>query len=155
MRGLMGSGCRTSTFYQWLEFFRAVGLVNVTSPFRKIFPPTHEEPTASKQPEKAEEATTTEASAIGQHNMDSESQAKKVNPESDELGKDDWEAVEKPSETSPERAAELTEEGEKIEAVELAGSDGEQVEKPVYEKIEKAEAGADTERKGNSLLKDW
>ena len=56
--------------------------------------------------------------------------AKKVKTESQETAaKEDWEAVERPD-GSLSNSKDLHEEGEKIEAPDLADSDGEKVEKP-------------------------
>ena len=47
----------------------------------------------------------------------------------------------------------MSEEGEKVEAAELGGSDGEKVEKPVGK--QKAELDADAVQSENTLAKDW
>lgn len=75
-------------------------------------------------------------------------QPKKLRTDADELGKDDWEAVEKPSEASSDKGTTLSEEGEKIERPELAESDGEKIEKP-----KPGEDGAHGVQ--NHLAKDW
>ena len=47
----------------------------------------------------------------------------------------------------------MSEEGEKVEAVEFAGSEGEKVEKNVEK--QKAESEAGTVQPENALAKDW
>ncbi len=61
--------------------------------------------------------------------------------------------MEKPNEATYDDAADLTEEGEKVEAVELGGSDGEKIEKPVEK--QKGESVAGTVQPENILAKDW
>ena len=84
---------------------------------------------------------------------------KKPKTDSQEQGaRDDWEAVEKPGEASfLERSTEMSEEGEKVERVELAESEGEEVEKPrEKEEVGKSSAsGYEIVDEGNRLGKDW
>lgn len=127
---------------------------NVPLPSRKIFPPTPEDIPAENEPTEAETATgksTIEsASAVSNDNKtDDQPQAKKLKTSTEDLDQDDWEAIEKPSET----ATEMSEEGEKVEAGELGGSDGQTLEKPVRDKKEGTNAGV--AQQGNMLAKDW
>lgn len=52
-------------------------------------------------------------------------------------------------------AADLSEEGEKVEAVELGGSDGEKIEKPGVEEGEGIGASVGHSQTENMLAKDW
>ncbi|KAL9104286.1 MAG: hypothetical protein Q9163_000727 [Psora crenata] len=117
----------------------------------KLFPPTKEELSAvSEQNRDPQEEV--EGSAVIVRKEETEgSHSKNAKPDSQEASRDDWEAVEKPIETPSERETELSEEGEKIEGVELGESDGEQVEKPSggSGSIEAAVAV------GNKLANDW
>ena len=127
---------------------------NVFLPSRKIFPPTPEDIPVEKEPTEAEttsgESTIESASAVSNDNTtDDQPQAKKLKTSTEDLEKDDWEAIEKPSET----AAEMSEEGEKVEAGEVGGSDGETLEKPVRD--EKYETNAGVAQQRNMLAKDW
>ncbi|CAD6587094.1 MAG: hypothetical protein ASARMPREDX12_002745 [Alectoria sarmentosa] len=120
----------------------------------KIFPPTPEDIPVEKEPTEAEttsgESTIESASAVSNDNTtDDQPQAKKLKTSTEDLEKDDWEAIEKPSET----AAEMSEEGEKVEAGEVGGSDGETLEKPVRD--EKYETNAGVAQQRNMLAKDW
>jgi len=81
-----------------------------------------------------------------------EPQAKKQKTDSD-LG-NDWEKVEKPSATSSEKATEMSE-GEKVEGVELAESDGEVVGKPVEGRDGITGEGGTGDGVQNKLMKDW
>ena len=49
----------------------------------------------------------------------------------------------------------MSEEGEKVEAVELGGSDGEKIEKPGVEEREGIEASGGHGQPENLLAKDW
>lgn len=49
----------------------------------------------------------------------------------------------------------MSEDGEKVEAVELGASDGEKVEKPVVEEKEGAGASGGHGQPENMLAKDW
>ena len=111
---------------------------------RKIFPPTPEGLPAKEQA--AEPETNEDAPAVSKDTTaNSEPQSKKLKTSTDDLDQDDWEAVEKPD---------MSEEGEKVEAVEFAGGEGEKVEKTVGGKQEAGlEAGA--VQPENILTKDW
>ena len=112
--------------------------------FSKIFPPTPEDLSAEGQA--AESETNEDAPAVSKDTTaNSEPQSKKLKTSSEDLDKDDWEAVEKPD---------MSEEGEKVEAVEFAGNDGQKVEKIIGEK-QKAETKAGALQPENILTKDW
>ena len=117
----------------------------------KIFPPTSEDLAANDVP--AEPETTEEASTVSKDSTSRESQTQKLRESTEDLGKDDWEAVEKPTEATSDEAVDLNEEGEKVEAVALGGSDGEEIEKPAEKQEGKAKAG--TVPPVNMLAKDW
>lgn len=110
-----------------------------------------------EEPREAEAATakpsTQEASTVSNDTTD-EPQAKKLKTSTDDLGKDDWETVEKPNEASSDQAKNLNEKGEKVEAV-AGGSVREDVEKPVAEQKEGAGASVVHGQPENMLAKDW
>ena len=111
----------------------------------KIFPPTPQDLPA-KEEEAAESETTEEAPAVSKDpTTTNEPQSKKLSTSTDELDKDDWETVEK---------SEINEECEKVEAVEVGGSDGEETEKPIVEKHQ-GEPKTGAVRPENMLAKDW
>lgn len=97
-----------------------------------------------------------DASAVN-NDAAGEPQAKKLKTSTEDLDKDDWEAVEKPSETATDASGE----GEEVEAAELGGSDGEKVERTVVEEKEGTVAEEKEETKAgglqpeNTLAKDW
>jgi len=103
------------------------------------------EQTGSKDPENVVADTTIQ---------DADRGTRKLKTVSDELGKDDWEAVEKPSEVSSEKGNTLSEEGEKVEKPDLAESEGEVIEKP-NESLDAAGAVNGGEQVQNNLAKDW
>lgn len=121
----------------------------------KIFPPTPEDLASEDGPTEAEAATVkeplSEEASVVSNDAASEPQAKKLKTSTEDLDKDDWEAVEKPSET----ATDVSEEGEEVEAVGLggSGSDGEKVEKNVVGRKEETKAGV--LQPENTLAKDW
>ena len=124
---------------------------NVFLLFSKIFPPTREDLATKEEPEEAEAAIAKpageDASAVS-NDTSGEPQAKKLKTSTEDLGGEDWEDVEKPSQT----ATEVSEGGE-VEAVELGGSGGKEVEEPVAEQKEETKVGA---LQPESLLaKDW
>ena len=107
----------------------------------KIFPPTPEDIPAKEQA--AESGTNEDAPAVSKDTTtNSEPQSKNLKTSTGDLDKDDWEAVEKPD---------MGEEGEEVEAVKVAGTEG---EKTVGEK-EKAESEAGAVQPENILTKDW
>ncbi|KAL9125728.1 MAG: hypothetical protein Q9217_005110, partial [Psora testacea] len=116
----------------------------------KIFPPTKEELEAAKELHREPQEEVEGSGVIVRKEEMEEALAKKSKTDSQEAGRDDWEAVEKLSETASERATELSDEGEKVEGVELAESDGEEVEKPKMS--DSNEVGV---RRENKLAKDW
>lgn len=71
----------------------------------------------------------------------------------DDLGKDDWETVEKPSVPTSEQASDMNEEGESVEAAELGGSEEGKPEKPLGK--QKEESKASVIQPENVLAKDW
>ena len=116
----------------------------------KIFPPTQEDLPANENP--AESETTEDAPAVSKDTSSSEPQSKKLKTSTTEdLGNEDWEAVEKPTSDEAAAAADMSEEGEKVEAVELGGSDGEKIEKPAV--VGEQKGGA--VQPENMLAKDW
>ncbi|KAL9070688.1 MAG: hypothetical protein Q9161_004742 [Pseudevernia consocians] len=127
----------------------------------KIFPPTPEPEDLPTREEPAEAGAATakpstgEASAVSKDTSTGEPEAKKLKTSVEDLGNDDWEAVEKPTEATSDQAADTTKEGEKVEAVELGGSDGEKVEKPVAEQKEGTGASVGHSQPENMLAKDW
>lgn len=111
----------------------------------KIFPPTQDElPSTSP---KDQTSATTNTTTTGN------SQAPKPKPSTSDIGKD-WEAVDKPNETASEKATDISDEGEKVEAPRLADEEGEKVEKP-KEKEPVDELAESGEVLPKSLLKDW
>ena len=117
---------------------------NKTLLSRKIFPPTPEDLSAEEQATKSE--TNEDAPAVSKDTTaDGEPQSKKLKTSTGDLDQDDWEAVEKPD---------MSEEGEKVEAVEFAGKDVQKVEKTIGEK-QKAESKAGAVQPENILTKDW
>lgn len=145
MRGRIGSGCR--------ECSRSAGRVgiwaNMVVGCRKIFPPTEEELAARRSDEAADEDPVNVEEAGGRENArPDESQANNLKMDSEDIDKN-WEAVEKPSAASSEKTTDISEEGEKIEAANLAEEEGVEVEKPV-------EKGVSEDWKlENKLVKDW
>ena len=125
---------------------------NVSLLSSKIFPPTPEDIPSKEEPAESEpipaEDEIAGASKVSRDTTDGEPQAKKLKSSTEDLDEDDWEAVEKPDE-----AANVSEEGEKVEAVELDGSDVEQIEKSVGEPKKESKAGA--VKPENLLAKDW
>ena len=117
---------------------------------RRIFPPTNEELDAAKTLNKESLEEVEGSGVIVRKEETEEPQSKKVKTDPQDAGRDGWEAVEKPSETTSERATELSEEGEKVEGEELAESDGEKVEKPKV-----SEGNGDGLRVEDKLAKDW
>ena len=160
MRGLMGSGCRTSCPIP-LERSPELGRTRRTLLIRgicsKIFPPTPEDLSAKEEPAESEslpaKPAAGEAPAVSKDTSTGAPQAKKLNTSTEDLGKDDWEAVEKPNEATSDEAADMSEEGEKVEAVEFGGSDGEKVGKSIEK--QKGESKADAVQSENMLAKDW
>ena len=119
-------------------------VTNISLLSSKIFPPTPEDLSAKEQAAGSE--TDEDAPAVSKTTKaNSEPQSKKLKTSTEDLDKDDWEAVEKPD---------MSEEGEKVEAVENADNDGQKVEKTVGEK-QKAETKAGAVQPENLLTKDW
>ena len=110
----------------------------------KIFPPTPEDISAEEQAAGSE--TKEDAPVVSKDTTaNSEPQSKKLKTSSEDSDKDDWEAVEKPD---------MSEEGEKVDAVEFGGNNGQKVEKTVGEKP-KADSKAGAAQPENILTKDW
>ena len=119
-------------------------MINISSLSSKIFPPTPEDLSADDQAARSE--TDEDAPAVSKDTTaNSEPQSKKLKTSTEDLDQDDWEAVEKPD---------MSEEGEKVEAIELSGNDSQKVEKSVGEK-QKGESEAATMQPENILTKDW
>lgn len=144
--------------YHWAEKQR-IRHANLSLLFSKIFPPTPEDLPPHEESAEAETPTakpsTEEASAVSNDTSD-EPQAKKLKTSVEDLGQDDWEAVEKPDEAASDEAVDVSEKGEKgeeVEAVKLGGSDGEEIEKPVEKQKDESKAGA--VQPENILAKDW
>lgn len=135
----MGSGCRK--FYSLLKIRPFLTRL----PDSKIFPPTKDElpsTDSTDQPGTTTNATTT-----------NDTQPQKPKPSTSDIEKD-WEAVDKPSETASEKATDISDEGEKVEAPKLADEEGEKVEKP-KEKEPVDELAESGEVLPKGLLKDW
>ena len=120
----------------------------------KIFPPTANEiPPKEQAPEDA--TTTEQAPAVNTDNTTTtEPSAEKLKPEAEDIEKD-WEPVEKPSETASEKTTDISEEGEKVEAPDLGGSDGEKIEKPETKDVLDEAAATGKVLPQSSLEKDW
>ena len=164
MRGLMGSGYRTSCpipLARSREFGISRRALLIQRFYSKIFPPTPEPEDLPTREEPAEAGAATakpstgEASAVSKDTSTGEPEPKKLKTSVEDLGNDDWEAVEKPTEATSDQAADTTNEGEKVEAIELGGSDGEKVEKPVAEQNEGTGASVGHSQPENMLAKDW
>ena len=120
-------------------------VINISSLSSKIFPPTPEDLPAEEQAARSE--TDEDAPAVSKDTTaNSEPQSKKLKTSTEDLDQDDWEAVEKPD---------MSEEGEKVEAVELSGNDDQKVEKTVGGEKQKGESEAATMQPENILTKDW
>ena len=63
--------------------------------------------------------------------------------------------MEKPSETASEKTADISEEGEQVEAPDLGGSDGEKIEKPETKDVLDEAAATGKVLPQSSLEKDW
>ena len=120
--------------------------------YRKIFPPTSEELPPNEQPSEAVEDHTSKA--VSKDTTASEPLSKKLKPVSEAVD-EGWEPVEKPSETASEKATDISEEGEKVEAPDLAGSDGEKVEKPEPKDMLEEAAVSGKVVPEHTLGKDW
>ena len=157
----MGSGYRKSCpvpLERNQEYGRTRGALLIQRLHSKIFPPTQEDLPTKDEPAEAEAAaakpSTGDASVVSKDTAD-ERQAKKLKTSTEDLGSDDWETVEKPNEAISDQAADTSEEGEKVEAVQLGGSDGEEVEKRVVEQKEGTGASVGHGQPENTLAKDW
>jgi len=154
MRGLMGSGCRMFTLLLDMCSQLSMGMegfANIHGLHSKIFPPTPEELPSTEQ-------STESIAAKDQTSSEPSGGASTLAPTSKKAQEDidkDWEAVEKPGETISEKATDISDEGEKVEAPDLGADDGEKVEKPVVKEPvdELAESGEVLPKSG--LLKDW
>ena len=120
----------------------------------KIFPPTPDDLPLEKQA--SEDTSTTEQApaANADTTTTSEPSAEELKPEAEDIDKD-WEPVEKPSETASEKTTDISEEGEKVEAPDLGGSDGETVEKPETKDVMEEAAATGKVLPQSSLEKDW
>ena len=120
----------------------------------KIFPPTPDDLTPEKQAPK-DTATTDSAPAASTDTITTtDSSAERLKSQAEDLDKD-WEPVEKPSETASEKTTDISEEGEKVEAPDLGGSDGEKVEKPETKDVVEEAATTGKILPQSSLEKDW
>ncbi len=158
----MGSGYRTSCpvpLERSQELGRTRRALLIQRLYSKIFPPTPEDLPAKDEPAAEAEAATakpsTEDASVVSKDTADERQAKKLKASTEDLGSDDWETVEKPNETISDQAADTSEEVEKVEAVKLGGSDGEEAEKPVVEPEEGTGASVGHGQPENTLAKDW
>ncbi len=160
----MGSGYRTSYPVppHWNEVKNTGGrprALLMQRLYSKIFPPTPEDLPIEDEPAAEAEAptakpSTEDASVVSKDTAD-ERQAKKLKTSTEDLGSDDWETVEKPNETISDQAADTSEEGGKVEALKLDGSDGGGVEKPVVEPGKGTGASVGHGQPENTLAKDW
>ena len=120
----------------------------------KIFPPTPDDLPPEK-PAPKDAATTEQAPAANPDTTTTtEPSAEELKPEAEDIDKD-WEPVEKPSETASEKTTDISEEGEKVEAPDLGGSDGEKVEKPETKAVVEEAAATGKVLPQSSLEKDW
>ena len=128
--------------------------INILMQKSKIFPPTADELPPQKQA--PEDTTTTEqAPAVSTDTSTTEPLAEKPISDAEDIEKD-WEPVEKPSETASEKTTtDISEEGEKVEAPDLGGSDGEKIEKPETKDVLDEAAATGKVLPQNSLEKDW
>ena len=127
--------------------------INILVQHSKIFPPTADElPPKEQAPEDA--TTTEQAPAVNTDTTTTEPSGEKLKPEAEDIEKD-WEPVEKPSETASEKTTDISEEGEKVEAPDLGGSDGEKVEKPETKDVLDEAAATGKVLPQSSLEKDW
>ena len=119
---------------------------------RKIFPPTDGELPNKENPAEGGKPKN-ETRPVGNTGSGDEPQTKKLRTGSEDIEKE-WEAVEKPSETNSAARSEISE-GEKVEAVELGGSDGEEIEKPEESEGQKTADSVGGSAPKSGLLKDW
>lgn len=120
----------------------------------KIFPPTPNDLPPEKQAPKDTITTEQAPAANPDTTTTTEPSAEKLKPETEDIDKD-WEPVEKPSETASEKTTDISEEGEKVEAPDLGGSDGEKVEKPETKDVVEEAAATGQVLPQSSLEKDW
>ena len=120
----------------------------------KIFPPTAEELPAEEPETGAEKGTGHTSEAVSKDTTAIEPSSKKLKPESVAVD-EGWEPIEKPSETTSEKTTDISEEGEKVEAPDLAGSDGEKIEKPEPKDALEEAAISGKVLPENTLGKDW
>lgn len=120
--------------------------------YRKIFPPTSEELPPNEQPTEAVEDHTSKA--VSKDTTASEPLSKKLKPESEAVD-EGWEPVEKPNDTASEKTTDISDEGEKVEAPDLAGSDGEKVEKSEPKDVLEEGAVSEKVMPEHTIGKDW
>ena len=161
MRKPTTSGCRKfpSTENLWNKQQHCISypvsyFINIQMQHSKIFPPTPEE--FSREGQAPEDTATTEQAPTTNANTTTttESSAEKLKSEAEDIEKD-WEPVEKPSETASEKTTDISEEGEKVEAPDLGGSDGEKVEKPETKDVVEEAAATGKVLPQSNLEKDW
>ena len=128
--------------------------VDILTQNSKVFPPTADElPPKNQAPEDA--TTKEQAPAVNTDTTTTtEPSAEKLKSEAEDIEKD-WEPVEKPSETASEKTTDISEEGEKVEAPDLGGSDGEKIEKPETKDVLDEAAATGKVLPQSSLEKDW
>lgn len=167
MRGLMGCGCRMWGFFCCLCLVVPVVLdcqkesMNAnasSSPSSKIFPPTPSDLPSTENPSTVEGEEGKEEASTVNTDIAGEPQTKKVKTSAEELDKDEWETIEKPSETGTD----VSEEGVEVEAEAVVGGSevgktvgdaGEGKEVAVAEREEEMKAGG--LQPGNMLARDW
>ena len=101
-----------------------------------------------------EKATEAPGAAVSKDTLATEPASKQLQPETEDLEKG-WETVEQPSQTASEKTTDVSEEGEKVEAPDLAGSNGEKIEKPEAKEVLKEEAVSGKVVPESTLAKDW
>ncbi|KAL2037572.1 hypothetical protein N7G274_009685 [Stereocaulon virgatum] len=120
----------------------------------KIFPPTAKELPAGKPATEAGPGTGQSSEAVSEDTTTNQPSLKKPKAESEAVD-EGWEPIEKPSETISDKTTDISEEGEKVEAPDLAGSDGEKVEKPEPRDVLEEAAVSGKVLPANTLGKDW
>ncbi len=160
MKKLTRNGCRKFSFPKSIQnrtwhaiTCRVWDFANILMQHSKIFPPTADElPPEEQAPE--DTATTEPAPAVSTDATTTKAPTEKLKSDAEDIEKD-WEPVEKPSETASEKTTDISEEGEKVEAPDLGGSDGEKIEKPETKDVLDEAAATGKVLPQSSLEKDW
>ena len=129
-------------------------VIDILLQHSKIFPPTPDELPPEEQAPKDTAPTEQAPISNAATTTTTEPSAENIKSEAEDIDKD-WEPVEKPSETASEKTTDISEEGEKVEAPDLGGSDGEKVEKPETKDLVEEAAATGKVLPQNSLEKDW